>query len=74
MQRCGCNYCRIGLKRLTKGSPRNNYRYCPMCGKYLEESGKGAKDECKGHFAKTLSDLMVDHKFKIARDGEDKND
>lgn len=41
MQRDGCNYCRIGLKRLTKGSPRNNYRYCPMCGKYLEESGKG---------------------------------
>ena len=31
-------------------------------------------DECKGHFVKTLSGLMVDHKFKIARDGEDKND
>ena len=48
MQRDGCNYCRIGLKRLTKGSPRNNYRFCPMCGKYLEESGKGAKDEGEG--------------------------
>ena len=45
MQRDGCNYCRIGLKRLTKASPRNNYRYCPMCGKYLEESGKESKDE-----------------------------
>lgn len=47
MQRDGCNYCRVGLKRLTKGSPRNNYRYCPMCGKYLkeEESGKESKDE-----------------------------
>ncbi len=31
-------------------------------------------DECKGHFVKTLSDLMVDHKFKIARDMEAKND
>ena len=48
MQRCGCNYCRVGLKRLTKGSPRNNYRYCPMCGVSLEESGKGDKYEGKG--------------------------
>lgn len=30
---------------LTEGSPRNNYRYCPMCGKYLGESGKESKDE-----------------------------
>lgn len=47
MQRDGCSYCRVGLKRLTKGSPRNNYRFCPMCGEYLkkDKSGKGAKDE-----------------------------
>lgn len=31
-------------------------------------------DECKGDFTRTLSDLMVDHKFKIARDSEVKND
>ena len=50
MQRDGCNYCRIGLKKPALGRPWHNYYYCPMCGKYLkeDESGKGDKYEGEG--------------------------
>ena len=32
-----CMYCGYTLKHLTPKSPRNKYKFCPMCGKKLKE-------------------------------------